>query len=119
MESSCNADANWHLYVIRAGDESLYTGIATDPERRFAEHEASTGRGAKYLRCRHPLRLEFHLPIGSRSVAQRAEHRVKQLPKASKEALILRRPGLEQLLEMLGMEVPDKERSAATSIGQT
>jgi len=113
VETSCKADAIWHLYVIRAGDESLYTGVATDPERRFAEHEASTGRGAKYLRCRHPLRLEFHLPIGSRSLAQRAEHRVKRLPKASKEALILRRPGLEQLLEMLDMEVPSNDRATA------
>ena len=28
----------WTVYVVRCGDDSLYTGVTTDPERRLAEH---------------------------------------------------------------------------------
>ncbi|TFG45791.1 MAG: GIY-YIG nuclease family protein, partial [Dehalococcoidia bacterium] len=28
--------SDWYLYLVRCGDSSLYTGIATDVERRFA-----------------------------------------------------------------------------------
>ena len=38
MSESC-----WSVYIIRCGDGSLYTGIATDVERRFGEH-VSQGR---------------------------------------------------------------------------
>ncbi|MEZ5480614.1 MAG: GIY-YIG nuclease family protein [Porticoccaceae bacterium] len=45
---------NWHVYIIRASDDSLYTGITTDVERRFQEHQQASsgikgGRGAKFL----------------------------------------------------------------------
>ena len=77
---------DWHLYLIRCGDGTLYTGIATDVARRFEEHAA--GRGAKYLRGRGPLALVFEAKIGDRSHALRAEHRVKGLKKEQKEALV-------------------------------
>ena len=40
---------SWYVYIIRASDQSLYTGITTDPERRFAEHQSGKA-GAKYFR---------------------------------------------------------------------
>ena len=78
----------WSVYLIRCQDQSLYTGIATDVARRFAEHQQSGGRGAKYLAGRGPLRLVFKQPVGSKSLALRIEHRIKRLPKAKKERLI-------------------------------
>ncbi|MGH7734964.1 MAG: GIY-YIG nuclease family protein, partial [Gemmatimonadales bacterium] len=36
----------WYVYLVRCGDGTLYTGVATDLARRVAEHNA--GRGAKY-----------------------------------------------------------------------
>jgi len=39
---------NWHVYIILCSDETLYTGITTDIERRMREH--ASGRGAKYFR---------------------------------------------------------------------
>lgn len=75
----------WSVYLVRRGDGALYTGIATDVERRFAEH--CEGRGAKALRGRGPLRLTAFTVAGDRSAAQRAESRIKRLPKAKKELL--------------------------------
>ena len=45
--------SQWYVYMIRATDQSLYTGITTDVERRFAEHQAGRA-GAKYFRGRSP-----------------------------------------------------------------
>lgn len=80
-------DAIYSLYMLRCRDGSLYTGIATDVARRLREHENGR-RGAKYLRGRGPLRLVFEQSVGDRSTATRAEHLVKRLNRAQKEALV-------------------------------
>ena len=82
--------AQWSVYIVRCSDGTLYTGIALDVRRRIAEHRRRDGRGAKYLRGRGPLRLEFVRAIGGRSLALRMDSRIKKLPKARKEALITR-----------------------------
>ena len=76
----------WHLYIVRCRHGSLYTGIATDVERRFAEHQAS--EGAKYLRGRGPLQLVFKKQIGKRELALKIERLVKKLPKFKKEKIV-------------------------------
>ncbi|MBU1535437.1 GIY-YIG nuclease family protein, partial [Myxococcota bacterium] len=37
--------SDWHLYMLRCNDNSLYTGITTDVERRVDQH--SRGDGAR------------------------------------------------------------------------
>ncbi|MDQ6969882.1 MAG: GIY-YIG nuclease family protein, partial [Mariprofundus sp.] len=61
----------WYLYMVRCGKGQLYTGISTDVTRRFAEHQA--GKGAKFLRGKGPLVLQFEQPIGSHSEALKVE----------------------------------------------
>ncbi len=99
-----SAAAMWSVYVLRARDGSLYTGIARDVQRRTAEHEASGRRGAKYLRGRGPLELAFHSEIGSRGLAQRVEHRLRRLPKQAKESVVRDQPARPALLELLAIE---------------
>ncbi|MBT8096000.1 MAG: GIY-YIG nuclease family protein [Woeseia sp.] len=92
----------WSVYLLRCADGSLYTGIATDVQRRFAEHDSSE-RGAKYLRGRGPLRLELACEVGDRSLASRVEHRIKRLSRNRKEALIDKPRELKKLLaDLLG-----------------
>lgn len=76
----------WYLYIVRCRNGSLYTGIATDVERRFAEHQAN--KGSKYLRGRGPLKLVFRKQIGKKELALKIERLVKKLPKLKKEKLI-------------------------------
>lgn len=94
----------WYLYLIRTRDGALYTGIATDVNRRLAEHEAGSPKGSKYLRSRAPLTLVYRTKIGSRTLALRAEARVKKLPKRRKEEIAARSPGVTELLEMLAIQ---------------
>ena len=78
----------WSVYIIRCGDGSLYTGISTDVDRRFTEHESQGPKGAKYTRKRLPLTIVYRREIGSRSEASKEEFRIKSLNRNQKLALI-------------------------------
>ena len=81
-------ESSWFVYIIRCGDLSLYTGIATDVDRRFAEHQSQGAKAAKYLRGRLPLTLLYQQKIGSRSEASKVELRIKSLSRKEKLELI-------------------------------
>ena len=77
----------WYLYLIECEDGSLYTGITTDVERRYAEHVA--GKGARYTRMKKPMKLVGFRECGSRSEALKAELALKKLPHAGKRNYLL------------------------------
>jgi predicted GIY-YIG superfamily endonuclease len=76
----------WYVYMVRCADGSLYTGIATDVERRVAEHNA--GQGARYTRGRGPVTLVYREQVKDRPAALRREYAIKQLRATRKRALI-------------------------------
>ena len=76
----------WHLYILRCKDGTLYTGITTDVEKRFAAHQS--GKGAKYTRGRGPLELVYREECGIHSDALKREIEVKKLTREQKQALI-------------------------------
>ena len=78
-------EKTWYLYILRCGDDTLYTGITTDVQRRLADHRA--GKGAKYTRGRAPLELVYEEKCGTHSDALRREYAVKALPRTEKEKL--------------------------------
>jgi putative endonuclease len=77
---------NWQVYIILCSDDSLYTGITTDMERRFLQHEQ--GRGAKYFRGRKPLRVIYREDGHSRSSATRREAGIKAMSRPDKLGLV-------------------------------
>jgi len=81
--------------MIRRADDALYTGIATDVDRRIEEHRA--GQGAKALRGRGPLALVARDEVGDRSIAQRVESSIKRLSKAEKETLVATVDGIRDI----------------------
>jgi len=93
---------DWHLYLVRCRDGSLYTGITTDVSRRFAEHQGNGDAGAKYLRGRGPLTLVFQKKLGSRGLALAVESRVKKLSKARKEDLIRDNTRIDEIMKQAG-----------------
>ncbi len=76
----------WHVYMVRCVDDSLYTGIATDVERRVMEH--NTGQGAKYTRGRGPVTLVYRETAKDRPAALRREHAIKKMRLIEKKFLI-------------------------------
>jgi putative endonuclease len=87
--------ATYSVYMLRCADGSLYTGIATDVSRRLQEHQSSS-RGAKFLRGRGPLTLEFQQAVGDRGDASRVEYLLKNLAKVDKEKLVSGRKSLTE-----------------------
>ena len=77
-----DGQVSWFLYVIECADGSLYTGIATDPQARYAAHAA--GKGARYTRSHPPVKLLMTEPHPDRSSASKAEYAFKQLTAAEK-----------------------------------
>lgn len=80
----------YYVYILRCADNSLYTGIATDVQRRFEEHCGKDGKGAKYTRSRQPIEIAAVWKAENRAAASRLEYQIKQLSKAQKEELIKR-----------------------------
>lgn len=79
---------DWFVYLIRTRGGALYTGVARDVQRRFAEHQSGGARAAKALRGRGPLVLVYQQAVASHSEALQLEARIKRWPKSRKEALI-------------------------------
>jgi putative endonuclease len=78
----------WFLYLLECVDGSVYTGIAVDVHKRYAQH--ASGKGARYTRARPPRRLLAAQAFPDRSAASKAEYAVKQLKPAEKRALCAR-----------------------------
>ena len=78
----------WYLYILRCRDNTLYTGITTDVEKRLEVHRS--GKGAKYTRGRGPLELVYKEECGDHSVALKREAEIKRLPREEKLKMIVK-----------------------------
>lgn len=81
---------NRYTYILRCADDTLYTGITTDLERRIREHNHSP-LGASYTRGRRPITLVRSQEHESRSDASKAEYRIKQLSREEKQMIAYNR----------------------------
>jgi len=80
--------SDWYVYMVRCSDNSLYTGITIDIERRIDEHNSNNRLAAKYTRVRRPVSLVYSETLASKSEAAKRECAIKQLNKQEKEQLI-------------------------------
>ena len=77
----------YYLYILKCADQTLYTGITTDLERRVVEHNSSK-LGAKYTSSRRPVEFVFSREFKDRSTASKEEARIKQLSRLEKLKII-------------------------------
>ena len=82
----------WYVYIILCSDNTLYTGVTTDMDRRFRQH--AEGRGAKYFRGRQPLQVVYLEHNHSRSSAASREARIKAMDRCDKLDLISGQTGI-------------------------
>lgn len=79
---------SYSVYILQCADDTLYTGIATDVDRRLDEHNSSE-KGAKYTRSRRPVTLVYCEAFPDRSSASRREYEIKKkMNRAQKLQLI-------------------------------
>jgi len=78
---------SYFVYILECSDKTLYTGIATDLERRLDEHNNSD-KGAKYTKIRRPLKLVYSEEAENRSSASKREYEIKKLSREKKLEII-------------------------------
>lgn len=78
----------YYTYMLRCEDNSIYTGIAVDLERRMKEHFEKNKKCAKYTLRHTAKKLECAWQTENRALASKLEYAIKQLPKQEKEELI-------------------------------
>jgi len=83
----------YYVYILRCADESLYTGIATELERRVDEHNHSE-KGAKYTRTRRPVKLVYYEVYETRSLASRREYFIKKRLSRKEKLLLIATGGI-------------------------
>ncbi len=76
----------WYLYILECCDETFYTGISPNPEKRVQDH--NTGKGARYTRSRRPVKIVYQEICEDKSAALSRECQVKALPRKLKEELV-------------------------------
>ncbi|WP_416224165.1 GIY-YIG nuclease family protein [Thiohalophilus sp.] len=90
MQQDNNNDRahRWCVYILQCSDNSLYTGITVEPQRRVEEHNGDDRLAARYTRGRRPVTLVYQEYCASRTTAASREAAIKKLSRTQKLALI-------------------------------
>ena len=81
----------WSVYILLCKDNSFYTGITPNLERRFQEHKE--GRGGRYTSLHKPLVIAYSENFVTRTDALQRERQIKGWSRKKKESLIKTMPG--------------------------
>jgi putative endonuclease len=79
-------ETEWYVYILRCADDTFYTGISTDVDRRCNQHNAA--RASRYTRSRLPVDPVYQEVAATRSLALTREAAIKAMSRAEKESLI-------------------------------
>ena len=81
-------EEKWYVYILRCADDTLYTGITNDLERRLKAHNAGTA--SKYTRIRRPVAMVYREEADTKGNALRRELQIKSMQRSQKQTLILK-----------------------------
>lgn len=87
MFTLSKSQSSWSVYILKCNDDTLYTGITIDLDRRIDEHNNST-KGAKYTRIRRPVKLIYSEIKEDKSSASKREYEIKKLSREQKLELV-------------------------------
>ncbi|ODT92049.1 MAG: hypothetical protein ABS82_14240 [Rhodanobacter sp. SCN 67-45] len=87
MSDAPGTDA-WAVYLLECADGRVYTGIARDPEQRYAKQKHLAGKGARFTRSNPPKQLLGWVWVESHGDALRLEMAWKKLPRAQRLAAL-------------------------------
>ena len=86
-------EKSWYVYILECFDETLYTGITNNLEKRMIAHKKGTG--SKYVKSRRFKELLHAIKIGNKSEAMKLEYEIKQLQRNDKITFFMKHPNLE------------------------
>ena len=78
-------EGKWYVYILRCADDTLYTGITNNLDRRLKAHNAGTA--SKYTRVRRPVDMVYREEVETKGDALRRELQIKSMSRSQKQAL--------------------------------
>ena len=78
---------NYSVYILKCSDNSYYTGVTNDLDRRIYEHTIGESKGS-YTYSRRPISLVFHYQFNDINDAIAIEKQIKGWTRKKKEALM-------------------------------
>lgn len=79
-------EQKWYVYILRCVDDTLYTGITNNIDRRLKAHNAGTA--SKYTRSRRPVTMIYQEEAETKGDALRRELAIKKMTRSQKQSLI-------------------------------
>ena len=76
-----------YIYILECADGTLYTGWTNDLNSRVNAH--NSGIGAKYTKCRLPVKLVYSQVLENKSLALKREIEIKKMTRLQKFDLML------------------------------
>lgn len=76
------------VYMLRCSDDTIYTGITNNLEKRIKMHNGYISWGARYTSGRRPVKLVYKENFLGRSEASQREYKIKKMTRHMKEKLI-------------------------------
>ncbi len=74
----------YFTYILKCKDESLYTWITTDLDRRVRQHNWELIGWAKYTLARKPVEIIYFEEFENRSLATKRELEIKKMSREKK-----------------------------------
>jgi len=101
---------SYYVYILRCADDSYYTGVTNDLERRLAEHHSGSNSGS-YTSTRRPVEIVFWCEFNDIRRAIAFEKQVKGWSRKKKEAIIADRwQDLKELAKCQNASRHDRHR---------
>ena len=82
----------WFVYILECNDDSLYTGITPDLEKRMIVHQK--GMGSKYVRSKGFKQILHAISVEDKSQAAKMEYKIKQLDRNEKITFFMKHQDL-------------------------
>ncbi|AZI66641.1 GIY-YIG nuclease family protein [Kaistella daneshvariae] len=76
-----------YVYILKCADQTYYTGVTSNLEQRFEEHQRGLNTGS-YTHKRLPVELVFYCTFMDINVAIEFEKKIKKWSQAKNLALI-------------------------------
>lgn len=77
----------YYVYILLCSDNTLYTGITNNIEKRMETHRS--GKGSKYVRARLPFKLLYTESYNDKSSASKREYEIKSWSRQKKIVSLL------------------------------
>ncbi len=83
----------WCVYILECEDNSLYTGITNDLDKRMETHKK--GKGSKYVARKKFRRVLHTIKAVDKVDAAKIEYKIKQLERNEKISFFMKHPRLD------------------------